>query len=488
MLRQKVLKGSALLTLGQVSVRFIDFLSIIVTARLLLPEDFGLVALANTTLIVIGSVTTFPVLDALVRKDSLDRDDINTAFTLNVARSALVTLMILIAAYPIANIYGDERLVGIVFVLSISVLVQGLISPGMTLSVRVLDFKPQVILLLFSKFTSVLITISLAFYIKSYWAIIIGLTSVSISSSIGSYILKFYNPRFSLKRSREIFRFAGWITASNTLSTINAYGDRFFIASFAGATMLGYYYQAGIIAITATANFVSPFSQVLFSAFSKLQNEHIRLGHALLRGQQALALVMFPLGAFLSAFSMQIVMLILGPNWNETAGFLVWLFPSEALMALTIPIHAVILASGRTSYLAVREFLLLFVRVAPVVFVAYYFGLYGAVVTRALIAPIVVLANLYFVRRAIGLTVFKQAGILIRPLISALVVYLTLLIFKARFYPPDVSIWLAVYLSVALVVAASTYLAVTLGLWLASGRPSGPEDKIFELLENKLLR
>ena len=488
MLRQKVLKGSALLTLGQVSVRFIDFLSIIVTARLLLPEDFGLVALANTTLIVIGSVTTFPVLDALVRKDALDRDDINTAFTLNVARSALVTLMILIAAYPIANIYGNEKLVSIIFVLSISVFAQGLISPGMTLSVRDLDFKPQVILLLFSKFTSVLITISLAFYIKSYWAIIIGLTSVSISSSIGSYILKFYNPRFSLKRSREIFRFAGWITASNTLSTINAYGDRFFIASFAGATMLGYYYQAGIIAITATANFVSPFSQVLFSAFSKLQNEHIRLGHALLRGQQALALVMFPLGAFLSAFSMQIVMFILGPNWNETAGFLVWLFPSEALMALTIPIHAVILASGRTSYLAVREFSLLFVRVAPIVLIAYYFGLYEAVVTRALIAPIVVLANLYFVRRAIGLTVFKQTGILIRPLISALVVYLTLLIFKGRFYPPDVSIWLAVYLSVALVVAASTYLAVTLGLWLASGRPSGPEEKILELLENKLRR
>lgn len=488
MLTQKVLKGSALLTVGQVSVRLIDFLSIIVTARLLLPEDFGLVALANTTLIVIGSVTNFPVLDALIRKESLDQNDIDTAFTLNLARSALVTLTILAAAHPIANIYSDERLVSILFVLSIAVFSQGLISPGMTFFVRDLDFKPQVILLLASKFTSVFLTIALAFYIRSYWAIIIGLVSVPLLTTIGSYFLKFYSPRFCLKSSKELFQFTGWITASNTLSTTNAYGDRFFIGSFAGSTMLGHYYQAGIVAITATANFVSPFSQVLFSAFSKLQGDHDRLGHALLRGQYALALVMFPLAIFLSAFSFQVVMLILGPNWGVTADFLVWLFPAEALLALSVPIHAVILASGRTSYLAAREFILLFVRLAPVVLVAYYLGLYEAVVTRALITPVIILINFCFVWRVIGLSLSAQLGILIRPSISALVLYLMLLSFKASFHPPDVSIWLAAYLGLALVLAVATYLALTLALWLVFGRPSGPENKIVEVMASKIRR
>lgn len=481
MLNAKVLKGSLLTTSGQLGIRLLDFLAVIVTARLLFPEDFGLVALGSTILMVFNSITNFPVLDALVRQKTVDRNDLDTAFTLNAIRGGILALFIMALAQPIANLYADERLVLILVILSSAVIAQGLISPGMAHFLRDLNFKFHIFLEVFSKLASVVLTILLAVWLRSYWAIIIGIVAIPILTAVGSYFYAPYLPRFSLTKWRSLFHFAGWVTVANTMSTANMYGDRFFIGGFLGPISLGYYYQACTISTVLTGNFVSSISHIFYSAFSKVQSDQPRLKTAFLRTQYTVALIMFPLGALLGALSEPIVFLTLGPNWQAAGSLLVWLFPFEAMMALVIPVQAIILSSGNTRYLPIREFLSLFIRLTPILVTAYFMGLYGAVYARVLVGPTIVILNFYLVKRIVGVPMLTQISNLARPAIGTLMIYLSIWTFQANISAPEAWLWLAHYIVAAAIVALAVYCTTVLFLWKSFGDDSDPERKVWVL-------
>lgn len=482
MLTEKVIRGSRLVIGGQLGIRLLDFLAVIITARYIFPEDFGLVALGSTTLIVLNSVTNFPVFDALIRQSAVDQEDIDTAFTLNAIRGTILAFLIIALAQPIAQLYNDDRLIPIVFVLSSAVLAQGFISPGMTFFIRKLNFKPQIVLQIFSKIASVMIMIILAIWLGSYWAIIIGIISIPIVTTVGSYYYKPYRPRLSFAKWRGLVDFAGWITVANTMSTANMYGDRFFIGGILGPAQLGSYYQGSTISQVLTGNFISSLSHTFYSAFSKLQNDQARLRGAFLRTQYAVALVMFPLGTFLGALSEPIVSLALGPNWQLAGSLLAWLFPSEALLALVVPVQALILSSGHTRYLAIREFVFLFIRLAPIVIAAFFIGLYGAVVARTLAGLVILILNFYLARKIIGVPVLLQIGVLARPTIGSAMVYLSIWTLQASFSYPEDLLMLALYIFVAFFFAFSVYCITIMLLWMWIGYPSGPERRLMDFL------
>src|SRR4051812_37528981 len=129
MLGRKVALGAATIGLFQLVAKCFDLLLTLILARILLPADFGLVAIAVAILLVASSVTELPVVDVLVQRDELDPDLIDTAFTLTVLRGLLVASVILIAAYPAATFYADPRLVPILSVLALIPIFTGLNSP-----------------------------------------------------------------------------------------------------------------------------------------------------------------------------------------------------------------------------------------------------------------------------------------------------------------------------------------------------------------------
>ena len=188
MLTGRIMRGFSLIAVGQLVIRLVDLVALIVTARLLFPEDFGIVALGSTTIIVAQSVMHFPVFDALIGRDHISKTDTDAAFTLNLARALLLTLVILIAAQPLAVVYGDPRLAETFYVLCVAVLAPGLLSPGMVQFTRDLNFKPQVLLQILGKVTSILVTVGLALWLRSYWALIIGMVTMPVVITVGSYV------------------------------------------------------------------------------------------------------------------------------------------------------------------------------------------------------------------------------------------------------------------------------------------------------------
>ena len=108
--RASVFKGAAWIALSRIFVNAIGLVSMVVLARLLLPSDFGLVALAKSISMVVGALTELSLVQSLIQHRDPRDHHFNTAWTLNAIRSLILALVMVVLAGPSAELYGDDRL------------------------------------------------------------------------------------------------------------------------------------------------------------------------------------------------------------------------------------------------------------------------------------------------------------------------------------------------------------------------------------------
>jgi PST family polysaccharide transporter len=482
MIGRKVTIGAALMGAGQVTVKFLDLLSTAIIARILMPEDFGIAALGMTTLALMRAFSELPVTAALVREKDVTRTQMDTAFTLNLLRGLLLSGLLLLLARPLSALYDDPRLFDVLCVLAVAPLAQGGYSPALVHFTRALQYKPAVTLEIASKLVGFLVTVALAFTLKNYWAIVCGMAAVPVIHCLMSYMLAPYRPGLSLACARELIGFAGWVTVSSMVSSLNQQGDRFFIGWLLGSAQLGYYSLTGTIANALGPTLVSPLIGPLFAGFSKFNTDNARLRNALLRGEQAIAFLLFPLGAGLGALALPAVEVALGPGWDVTAALLTWLAPAVALQTLSMPIHSLLYATGDTRLIAVREAIYLVLRLVPTVIAAYLGGLLWAVIVRSLISPLLVVVNFYVVRKVIELPVKQQVVNVARPFGAAVILFVCLRTGVNICPLPSEFVLRLGYVAGSVVISAIVYLSAISALWELAGRPDGVEKTAWGLL------
>lgn len=486
MIARKVTLAALVVALGQFVLRFIDLLATAIIARILVPEDFGIAALGITTLALLRTISELPVADSLVRLPEVTRDDLDTAFTLNVLRGLFVGALLCLASIMLPAIYDDPRLTGILLLLALAPVFQGLASPAMVHFTRALNFRPMTLTNIFGKLASFLVTVMLAWLTASYWAIIAGMVIAPLISSILTFFLAPHRPGFCLKGARGMLSFAGWITVSQIISSLNQQGDRYFIGGILGTASLGIYAMASTIANMMGTQLIGPLMQPLFAGMSQFSHDHERLGRALLRGQRYLAFLAFPFGAALGALAQPAVLVALGPGWSEAASLLTWLAPAVALQTISTPIHSVLLATGHTKVIAIREGIFFLVRLGPTVLGAIYGGLIGAVMVRSILSPFLILINFTVIRSLIGLSVRQQVVNVMRPVIGSAIVFMLLgWYLRSMGFPPGAFERFLLVLG-AIAISICAYLPVSILIWRIVDKGEGPEKLILDHLRNAL--
>lgn len=481
----KVIKGSAILAGAQFIARSFDLVAMIVIARLLTPEDFGLVALASSVMLVVNSATDLPVVDSLVQRRDLKPGDLDTGFTLGLIRGVTVAIVLFILATPISIFFEDHRLSEIIYVLSLVPIAAGLASPKMVHFQRKLNFSPAAIAQLVGKLLALISALLVAWLSGSYWALIFGLVLGPVTAAVLSYVFAPYFPRLRLKGSMEFWNFAGWVTASRILWTANMQADRFFVGSILGKTPLGYYTVGSDLASTATYSLAQPAIQPLFSGFSRIADDRSRLRAAYQKGQQVLMAVIMPVGVGLAVVAPQLTALLLGEKWLPIVPVLAWLAPVIALQMLTIAVQAVTMATGKTRMLALREVVNLAVRMPVTILAAWWFGLIGAVIARALTGVAFIVYNLHLADKILELPIGQQIVNCWRSLASAAgMAGVTLLAGHAL---PEAQNLLEqiLFLAGQVAVGAITYFTIHIILWILQGKPDGVEKIILHYVTNR---
>lgn len=472
------MKGAVWLSLSRLLTNSLGLVSTFVLARMLTPSDFGIVAIATAILAIATSITDLSLSSALVQRSDLVDDHFHSVWTMTVLRSLIVFSVILAAAFPLAHIYREPRLVPVLIATGFVSGLPGIASPRMAVLTRSLVFWQEFAVQTVSRLVVFAGAVGGALLLKNYWALIVGNLFGAVSAVVLSYIIAPYLPRVSFKKFRELFSFSFWLSMGDTVNTLNWKCDQLVLGYLVGKAPLGVYTVADNISVMPTRESTVPLTKTLFPAFSRIANDPVRLRQAYTRAQTLVFAIAMPMGCGFSLVADPIVHLFLGQKWLPAIPIIQILAANFALQTLSTSLQPLAMAKGETKVLFGRDVRTFVIRIPFIIIGFLVNGLMGVVVARAISSSIGTVWNMALVRDLSGISVRRQFADNGRTLLATaamvgVALFAQLLLARAGIHLPPIG---AIVMLVG--VGGVTYVGARLGLWLIQGRPLGPESEV----------
>ena len=476
---------AGLWTVGaRLASRGVDFLTLLVLARFLGPADFGLVATAMTLIFIVEAVLELPLVSALLRLQDITPRAFSTAFTLGLLRGLLVAGLMASLAWPIARIYGDDRLVLLICTLALAPATRGLISPRMILFEKAMDFRRRGLLELIGKALAATVAISIAVTTGSYWAITAGTVMTPMVMMICSYAMAPMRPRLTLADWPLFSEMIGWNFVSQTIAAVNWQIDRILLPRFIDVASFGRFAAANDLSQLPHQAIAAPAAGPLMAAFVAARDNG-RVREAYLSSSASLILVLMPVYVFMAMFSGPVIRVLLGPQWVDASPILAGLATAGLLGLPSIPMPPLVMVMNQSRSLAVRSVIELMVRVPLSLIGVTFFGIAGAVVARAGGSIAVSVSSMALVRSVAGVTFLDQLRVARRPVGAILPSMLVLALCKTYF---DFERDLYIAFLASGFLFCLTYTIFVYVLWFLAKRPGGVEASAFRIASKVLRR
>lgn len=478
----RVVKGAAWVVGTRWLVRLMGMVSVIVLARLLLPEDFGVVAVASTCIWILDGLSEFDVTKALIRSPALDQDLLDTAWTLTVARGVLSSTIMLLGAPIIAYLMDDPRLEAVISVLAISPLLYGLKNPKFISFERDLVFFQHSLVMIGQKLGGFVVSLVIAVVYQNYWALILGAITTALVNVTLSYVLIPYRPSLCLKRFRELFAFSGWMSLESALSTLSLNLDNFIIGYFIGVKETGIYYMSHAIAMLPTENLLHPINHVLFPSFSAVSSDYPQLRRIAI---EAIGINMSIGLAVCVGFALVadgFVPLVLGDQWLSIIPYLQIIVPVLGLQVIFATIEPVVMAVGNTRALFVNAMIYSTIRLPAFFTALMIWGLDGAVWSLAFSCFFYCLLLYRLMYVTLDLRPMELWREAMRPVTAVLAMLLAVTLLQHLIGDlPLMQQFPTLLMLCKIGVGGPVYCAVHYGAWLLLDKPTGIEQRLWQI-------
>jgi O-antigen/teichoic acid export membrane protein len=316
-LKQEAIKGVAWSALQTWGVRVISFVVMLILARLVLPESFGLIAYATVFTAFIQIFIDQGFSDAIVQFPNLEREHLDTAFWISVITGTIFTVVGIAASGLIAKIFHEPKLIPVIQWLSLMFIVSALSSVQQALLRRKLAFKKLTTRSLIATFSSGIVAVSMAFLGFGVWSLVAKLLTDGVVNVIVLWKVSDWRPGFhvSAKHFKQLFSFGINILGGDFVDFLSVHSDDFLIGYFLGSTALGYYSLAYNLLIVLTDLLVSVPNAVAFPLFSRIQNEPARLKSAFYEITQLQSVIAFPIFLGVLSVASEAVRVLYGDVW-----------------------------------------------------------------------------------------------------------------------------------------------------------------------------
>ena len=234
-LKGQVARGAVWVMGAGLLARVLGTLNTIIVARLLVPEDIGLVAVATIAMQMLQGFSDIGVSQTVVKFQDANRDDLDTLFTLSVVRGLIIGAVLAGFAPLAASIYGDPRMLGVFLGVSLFPVITGFINPRFYEFERALNFSREFISSVGNKLAGVIVSVGVALVFRTYWAIILGLLAGGVVQLALSYIMAPHRPRITFRSFRKVFGFTGWLAGVSFVAALNNKLDVPILARLVGA-------------------------------------------------------------------------------------------------------------------------------------------------------------------------------------------------------------------------------------------------------------
>lgn len=481
-MKRAIAKGAAWMLLARAAERGIGLVSLLILARVLVPADFGLVAMAMSVIAFVELASTFGFDLALIQRENPTREHYDTAWTLQVASGLLCAAIIAVLAVPSAWFYHEPRLIAVMLVLAASRLLQSFENIGTVDFRRQMNFSREFAFSAWKKVVGFVITIALAVIFESYWALVIGAAAGRAVGVVASYTMQPYRPRFSLAARNDLFSFSGWIFLVGLAGFASQRSPHFVVGWQLGPAALGLYTVGSEIGLLPMTDMVAPINRAVFPGYARLAADADTLRQSFVEVLGVISIFALPACFGIAAIAQPLVLGLLGSRWEDAVVIVQILALAGALHAATSNHYSVWLALGQTRVTFLMETLHFVVLLPLVLVLAQSLGLVGVAYAEFIATAVSVTVECILVARALALRPTIYPAVLWRPLIAAFVMSIGLLLLTGELNAGALAHYPLWQLAVTIPLGVMMYASALALLWLASGRPPGAESLLLERL------
>lgn len=474
--------GAGWMILFRLADRGIGLGSLAILARVLLPEDFGVVALAVSFIALVDMFAQFGVDVALIQNAHPERRHYDSAWTINLCTAVVISVLIVSLAGQAAAFFAEPRVQAIAWWLALANMIRALENVGVVDFRKRLEFHKEFRYLFASRVLSTLATVLLALHWREYWALVAGSLAQAVIRVALSYVVSAYRPRLSLAGLDDLFHFSKWMLVQNLVHGLNERAASLVLGRLSGADAVALYGIAYDVSNLATTELAAPIRRALLPGFAKMAGDVRALREGFIRTVAVIVLIGLPVPVGIALTAPRIVDVLLGPRWSGATALIQVLALHGVLRTLGTSSSVVYLALGKPRITAVLAVLRLLVMLPLLVVMALHYGVIGAAWAMVITSAVLWILDVAIVLRVLAFHATKFFGVVWRPVAGSLVMSLAVYVLQQTLPAPPTLLAAILQLASIATTGALTYASVCTMLWRACLRPQGAESTIFGML------
>ena len=335
-LKKQALKGAGANVFSQTVSFFIQFFSTMVLARLLTPADFGLITMVTAFSLLLQSFGVTGFTEVIIQREDINHKMMSTLFWINISISFALTLLFMAMAPILVWFYKEPQLYAITIGTALSIIANGMAVMHMALLNRNMQFYITSGIQIAARIVPVTIAIVLAWLGWGYWALVANTVASPLAIAVGGWIFCGWRPGLPESGTgiKPILTFAAHTYGNFTLNYFSRNIDKLLIGWRYASQSLGFYKKAYDLFALPANQLTAPLNNVAVATLSRLLNDPEKYRRYYLDAVSIIAFIGIPLSAMLTLAGNDIVLLILGPQWDKAGELFCYFGTSIGIMLI----------------------------------------------------------------------------------------------------------------------------------------------------------
>lgn len=337
-------------SLNQVGVMGSRILITVILARLLLPEDFGLIAMIMAVISFSDILINSGFSQGIIQKKVLGTTELSSVFFLNICIGLLCCLTIYFTAPLLAMFFENEKLTNITRVLALTYLFRSFTIVQLGLMSREMDFKTRTISMFVAQIIAGILAIIAAYYGFGVWSLVINIMLNDFLKAIIFWIQSKWKPIliFKINSIKELWSFSSKLLYLNFIAQIGNKVDIFIVGKYFSPDVLGFYSKGKEFAILPGSLSTQIISSSFFPVFSKIQDDKELFYSQYIRVLSLIIMIFLPVFSVMFVCSESIVNILLGVKWLDSVPFFQWSTVLGFFAVSNLFMYNVLNAKGRS--------------------------------------------------------------------------------------------------------------------------------------------
>ena len=387
---------------GKLATQIFRFSVSIVLARLLLPEDFGLIGMTMVFIVFAQSLAEAGMGSAIVQADDIQEKACESILLLNVSIGCVLAIVLYFVAPLLSDFYNDDRVNNIAKALSVVFLLDSLGNVQYYLNQKRMNLKAISIANVMASVSSGVVALILAFLGYSYWSLVIQTILYSSVRSAGLWIGSAWRPRmqFSVESIGPLFNYGWKLFVSDIINRLYERVDYIIIGRLFSPATLGLYFRAITFNQYIIQYASSSIIAVLFPAFSEIKNDRIKVERLYRLSLSVVAFVAFGLSGLVYSSAESLVVVLFSEKWLPSVPYLRLIMLFSYAYPVSVIMVNMIAAMGNSKMFLQLEILkkgMLTIAIP----IGFYFGIAGYLWTMVAVSFISVMVNISYVAKQV---------------------------------------------------------------------------------------